>query len=292
MIRFAGALLAFALAMPGAAPAAGPLRVVATTPDMAAFVAAVGGAHVTVESLAAPEQDAHALELKPAQIARLQAADLVVRVGLDHEPWLGRARGLDAARVLDLSRNVRLLQTETPRLRVQRKAHVHAFGNTHYWLDPRNAQGIASGIAEKLTALRPADAMAFAANRKAFLAELQSRDAAWDRALAPHRGARLVVMHDSWTYFAEHFGLRIVAAVEPTPGVPPSPAELGALIGAMREANVRVLVAEPHSDPAVVRLVAAKSGARVVTLAPSGRDYLKLMDENVARLAKVLGEGA
>ena len=224
MIGFAGALLAFALATPGAAPAAGPVRVVATTPDMAAFVAAVGGAHVTVESLAAPEQDAHALELKPAQLARLQAADLVVRVGLDHEPWLARARGLDAARVLDLSGNVRLLQTETPRLRVQRKAHVHAFGNTHYWLDPRNVQDIASGIAEKLTALRPANAMAFAANRGAFLAELQSRNAAWDRALASHRGARLVVMHDSWTYFAERFGLRIVAAVEPTPGVPPSPA--------------------------------------------------------------------
>src|SRR5437016_21194 len=59
------------------------------------------------------------------QLARLKSAALLVRVGLDHEPWLRRAlaRLGDGApapggpRGLDLSRSITLLQTETPRLR-------------------------------------------------------------------------------------------------------------------------------------------------------------------------------
>jgi ABC-type Zn uptake system ZnuABC Zn-binding protein ZnuA len=95
-------------------------------------------------------------------------------------------------------------------------------------------------------------------------------------------------MHDSWSYFAERFGLRIVAAAEPTPGVPPSPAELAKLLQRMRETGVKVLIADPNSNPSLVREIAAKGGAQAVTLAPSGTDYLRMLDENVAKLAAAL----
>ncbi|PYM30845.1 MAG: hypothetical protein DMD80_02435 [Candidatus Rokuibacteriota bacterium] len=82
------------------------------------------------------------------QLARLKSAALLVRVGLDHEPWLRRAlaRLGDGApapggpRGLDLSRSITLLQTETPRLRADAAPHQHGFGNPHDWLDPENAR--------------------------------------------------------------------------------------------------------------------------------------------------------
>ena len=283
-------LLALALALAGPGPAGAqppPVRVVATTPDLKALVQAVGGERVSVESIALPDQDPHTLELKPAQLARLADAQLLVRVGLDHEPWLARARVGSHTRVLDASKDVRLIQAETPRLRVERRAHAHAFGNTHYWLDPENTRPVTAAIARSLGELQ-GDAAYFAARRERYLAELDHRMKAWTAALAPSRGARVVVMHDTWAYLAERFGLRIVAAVEPTPGVPPSPSEIAALLARMREGGVRVLIAEPSSNPALVRQVAEKTRVPVVTLLPSGADYLKLMDENVARLARAL----
>ena len=286
MIRWLVPALALALAAPGAG-AREPLRVVATSADLRSLVEEVGGERVAVESLAAPEQDPHAVELKPGQLARLARAQLVVRVGLDHEPWLARARIGADTQVLDASRFAKLLQAQTPRLRAERRAHVHAFGNTHYWLDPDNARAISAGIAAQLAALQ-GDAGYFEARQAAFARRLDARLAEWQRLLAPHRGARVVVVHDSWAYLAERFGLRIVAAVEPQPGVPPSPAELAALFQQMRETGVRVLVADPHSNPALVRQVAERTGARAVTLHPSGSDYLQLMDGNVARLARAL----
>ncbi len=57
-------VLALALAAaPGHVPAQ-QLRVVATSADLKSLAEAVGGARVEVESLAAPEQDPHAIESK------------------------------------------------------------------------------------------------------------------------------------------------------------------------------------------------------------------------------------
>lgn len=279
--------LALALAI-AAAPGQAALHVVATSTDLKSLVEAVGGEQVVVESLTAPEQDPHAIEVKPAQLARLRGAALVVKVGLDHEPWLGRLSS--RAPVLDASRGVRLLQTETPRLRAERQSHVHAFGNTHYWLDPLNARPITASILDALAKLSPADEPLFQTNRERFLHRLDDGIKRWTAALAPYKGTRVVVLHDTWTYFADRFGLSIVAAAEPTPGVPPSPAELAALFKRMREAGVRLVIADPHSNPSLVRQISEHSGALAITLMPSGPDYIALFEENVKRLATALGK--
>ena len=285
--------LALALATaPGEGAGREKIRVVATTTDLKALVEPVGGERDEVESIAAPAQAPHSIELKPATLARLRDAELVVRVGLDHEPWLSRMK--TNAPVLDASHGVRLLQTGTPRLRAERLAHVHAYGNTHYWLDPENARPITAAIVEALANLSPADRAIFEANRVRFLEQLDAKVKEWVARLAPFRGVKAVVIHDSWPYFAERFGLTIVAAAEPNPGVSPAPAELATLFKRMREAGVRLVIADPHSNPSLVRQIAERGGARAVTLFPSvgadpeAADYLRLFELNVQRLANAL----
>ena len=284
-----------------AAPAwgGGPLVVVATSTDLKSLVEAVGGDRVTVDALVSPGQDPHAVDIKPGQMAALRRAALLVRVGLDHEPWLGRA--LRTAREpgsmpadLDCAKGISLLQAETSRVRSERGEHVHGFGNTHYWLDPENARPISAGILQALARLAPAERGYFEHRRNEFLRRLDAGLVRWQARLAPYRDTKVVVVHDSWPYFAQRFGLDIVAAVEPTPGVPPSPAYLATLTKRMREAQVRVVIAEPYSNGAVVAKVAALTGAREVRLAssvgaePEARDYIALFDLDIARLADAL----
>jgi hypothetical protein len=59
----------------------------------------------------------------------------------------------------------------------------------------------------------------------------------------------------------------------------------------MQDTNVRVLIAEPHSNPALVQQITERAGARAVTLVPSGTDYITLFEENVKRLSAFLGSG-
>jgi ABC-type Zn uptake system ZnuABC Zn-binding protein ZnuA len=294
------ALLAVLLLAATPAWGGGAIPVVATTTDLKALVEAVGGDRVSVESLAPAVHDPHAVEVKPGQLARLRDAALLVRIGLDHEPWLVRPlRAAGNPRLaplvlcdLDVSQGIALLQAETVRARPERGGHVHGLGNPHYWLDPENARVITATILGGLARLAPTDHAVFTANRARFLERLDAGLARWSRAMAPLAGLRVVVAHDSWPYFARRFGLVVVAAIEPSPGVPPSPQSLEALTARMREGGVRLIIAEPWSNAAVVAQVAARSGARAVTLAssvgaePGAGDYIALFDLNVRRLAE------
>src|SRR5262249_27873440 len=154
-----------------------------------------------------PHADPHAIEIHPRQLALLASAQVLVRIGLDHEPWLPRA--LRAAGVtprdVDASRGVALLDTETARLRAEGRPHVHAFGNTHYWPDPENARPITALVVDGLAAVGPASRGVFVSRRERFLRDLDARLAEWRRALAPHAGTRVVAAHDTWAYFARRF---------------------------------------------------------------------------------------
>ena len=292
--------LAFFLLRTAAAWGAEPLPIVTTSTDLKALVEVVGGERVRVESLAPPLQDPHAVEVKPGQLAKLKAAALLLRIGLDHEPWLGRAlRTIGDSRFtresphyLDTSKRIQLLQSETPRVRADKGAHIHGFGNTHYWLDPENGRPITAAILGALLRLAPADRPYFEANRKRFLDRLDGRLRGWLRTMAPYKSTRVVAVHETWPYFAQRFGLMIVAVMEPNPGVPPSPSYLASLIQKMRDSGIRLLIADPYSNASAVRQVATQSGATAVTLIPSvggdpaASDYLSLFDFNIKRLSQ------
>ena len=280
----------------------GVIGVVTTSTDLKALVAAVGGERVAVESLAPALHDPHAVEVTPGQFAKLKSAALLVRIGLDHEPWLTRVRATvndprfvpGGPNDLDASSGIDLLQSETPRVRSERGVHVHGFGNPHYWLDPTNARPMTKSILDALARLSPSDGEVFARNRTRLLERLDAGIARWTQAMAPYRGARVVVFHDSWSYFARRFGLIVVATVEPAPGIPPSPSSLAALTTSMKEAGVRLLIVEPSSNLSIANQVAARSGARLVTLIPSvggdpeARDYPALFEVNVRRITEAL----
>jgi ABC-type Zn uptake system ZnuABC Zn-binding protein ZnuA len=282
-----------------------PLSVVTASTDLKALVEAVGGERVRIESLAPPLQDPHAVEVKPGQLAKLKTASLLVRIGLDHEPWLERALrtvgdsrfARESPHYLDTSKSVHLLQAETPRLRADKAEHVHGFGNPHYWLDPENGRPITEAILAALLRLTRADRSYFEANRKRFLERLDGSLKSWLRTMAPYNGTRVIAVHETWPYFAQRFGLTIVAVVEATPGVPPSPSYLAGLIKKMRESGIRLLIADPYSNASTVRQVTTQSGASAVTLIPSvggdpgAADYLSLFELNIKRLSQAVTAG-
>jgi zinc/manganese transport system substrate-binding protein len=72
----------FASLFTAAALSAAPLKVVATTPDLADLARQVGGDKAQVESLSKGFQDPHFVEAKPSLILQLMAADVFVQTGL------------------------------------------------------------------------------------------------------------------------------------------------------------------------------------------------------------------
>jgi ABC-type Zn uptake system ZnuABC Zn-binding protein ZnuA len=300
-----GLVMAVAAQWATSAPALAATHVVATTTDLAALVAVVGGDLVTVESIVPAGVDPEAFEPRPGDLGRLRRADLLVRVGLGYDYWLDALvkqagekrllRGGDA--YLDASAGVPLLEIRGQSV-VNEGGHAHGVANPHYWLDPENAITITAGIAEALVRIAPAQRERIVANREAFLAQLEARRARWSRTLAPFAGTKLIAYHNSWPYFARRFRLDVLAFIEPKAGVAPSPAHLAQLIAEGRNAQVRAIVHEPYEPEDASRFVAGKLSVPMVRLAISvgsldgTSDYLALFDHNVATLAKALGARA
>lgn len=277
------------------------LRVLTTTTDLQSLTQAVGGTAVSVSSISWPGQDAEVYEARPADLRRLQEAQLLVRVGLDYDLWLDallRQSGRpdiqkNGKAYVDASVGITLLDVQASP--ISQGGHAHGLGNPHYWLDPLNAEIITANIMLGLARLAPQDTALFEHNRLRFLANLRQRLKTWTQVLQSRSPQPLLVFHNNWSYFARRFRLHIVDTIELKPGVPASPAHLAALSAAMRREQVAAIIKTPLEDEAVPRMLASRGNqVQVLTLAPSvgaltgAEDYLALFDYNIAVLARIV----
>jgi zinc/manganese transport system substrate-binding protein len=298
-----GALLIVAATGPFA-PAAATLDVVTTTPDLAAIAREVGGDKVDVESLARGTQDPHFVDAKPSFILKLNRADLYVKRGLELEvgwaPVLENgARNpaiLGGPGYVDASVGIPKVEVPPAGMDSRSQGDVHPLGNPHYQRDPANAKTIGRNIVDGLLRIDPGNRDYYEQRLADFDRRIDERLAGWLQELAPYRGAKIVTYHKSWEYFANRFGLQIIAEMEPKPGVAPSPAHLTYLIGLMNAQHAKVVIREPFYPDNLTRLVAEKTGATVLTLpespggVPGTDDYFSFMDYIVTQMAGALGK--
>ena len=301
------ALMAAAVASVPSQPvaaAAAPLKVVATTEDLAALAREVGGDRVTVEAIARGYQDPHFVEAKPSFILKFSRADLLIVVGRELEigwlpPLINNSRNakiqVGAAGYLDPSSSVKILEIPTGQL-TRAMGDVHPSGNPHYWLDPGNGRAIARAIRDRLTQLDSAGQATYAQRYDDFDKRLATAERRWDAAMAPYKGTKVVTYHRSWPNFTDRFGLNVIGYVEPKPGVPPSPSHTIDLIAEMKKQQVKIIIIEPYFDSKTPKQIADQTGATVLVMAPSvgGQpgtdDYIKLFDFNINLLVTTLSK--
>ena len=297
------ALFALVAGLLSATAATAQAIVVASTPDLKSIADAVSGGAVAVESLVPPGGDAEAFEPNPSHLTSLRNAALVLRVGLGYDDWLDRllaqsgnpAVHAGGSANLDLSKSMALLEVQGRSVEVQ-QGHAHGSANPHYWLDPANGEIMSAVIAEAMARVLPEKREVIAAAQARFAGELRRRLERWLSALSPFQGVAVVSYHNSWPYFARRFRLNIVDVVEPKESVTPSPTRLVTLAAKMRDAKVRVLIQEPFAPADASLYLASRSGASVLTLAPSVSalegtgDYLSLFDRNVGLLVETLSK--
>jgi zinc/manganese transport system substrate-binding protein len=283
------------MAMIASTNASAAIKVVATTQDLAAIVAEIGGDKVLVESIAKGYQDPHFVEAKPSFIIKLHSADLLIVVGRDLEvawlpPLITQSRNASiqpgGAGYLDASQNVRILDLPTGQI-TRAMGDVHPTGNPHYWLDPGNGRIIAKAVQTKLSDMSRGDAAYFAQRYADFDRRLSEAEKRWKTAMAPYKGMKVVTYHRSWTNFADAFGLDVIGYVEPKPGIPPSPAHTLDLQQEMKKRNIKILLVEPYFDLKTPNAIGRDTGAKVVVLPPSVggvkeiTNYIELFDYDV-----------
>lgn len=243
-----------------------------------------------------------------------------------------QAVNVGSAGYLDASRAIRPLEVPTGVID-RSMGDVHPGGNPHYLLDPICGMQVARLIRDKLTELRPDQKAYFAQRYEAFCRQTgellvgeplgkkyklddipklallfeygkltpylksQNEDSllgGWLGMMLPYYGTKAVDDHNMWPYFARRFGLRIVAHMEPKPGIPPTTQHLGTVSQLMRAEQLRLILANPYYDPRHAQFLAANTGAKIVNMAhqvgsrTGTDDYLSMVDYNVRQVVAAL----
>jgi len=248
--------MSFLIAMAIAAPVAAEVPRVVTdfgpTQSLAAQVMGDLGAPVMLLALGA---DPHDFQMKPSQAQALAGADLVFWVGPELTPALEHA----LAALGENARAVALLHLGGGTRRSLEGGAI----DPHAWLDPANAEAWLATIATELARQDPEHAATYTANAAAAQAALQALDAELAARLAPVQGRPFVVFHDALGYFADHYGLQVVGAIELGDAAAPGAAQLAHIRGVVAEGGAICVFPEAGRDPKFIATVTAGSSARI-----------------------------
>lgn len=301
-MRLLAAALATVLALGalnGCAEEKGGLSVVASFYPMADFAKKIGGDRVEVYTLVPAGAEPHDWEPSPADIVRLEKAQVFVYSGAGMEHWaedVVSSLGSKSLVVVEAARGI--AEDKGHDDDAEAEEHDHADGDPHVWLDPQNAKAQMVAIRDALIEVDPGGKALYDANYEKYARELDALDAEFREGLKDLARRDIVVAHAAYGYLCDAYDLHQVAIEGLSPDSEPSPARVAEIIDYARAHDVRVIFFESLVSPKVAESIAAQVGARTDVLSPlegltddevaAGEDYFSVMRKNLAALKAAL----
>lgn len=278
--------------------------VVASFYPLAYVAERVAGGAAGVETLTAPGQEPHDLEITFKKTVDVAEADVVVYLS-GFQPAVddavrqaaedSDARVVDAAEAADLRPVGESDEDHAEHAEQTGEADAHEHGDLdpHFWLDPIRLAEVGDAVAARLAEADPAHADEFVANADALRADLTGLDDEIRAGLASCAVDTLVVSHNAFAYFADRYGLEVESINGLTPDAEPSPAHLGRLSKLIEREGVTTVFSERLATRELADVLASELGLRTAVLdpiegpsdgAPDGAtddDYISLMRDNL-----------
>ncbi|MBK8320604.1 MAG: zinc ABC transporter substrate-binding protein [Betaproteobacteria bacterium] len=284
-----------------ALPAWASLNVFATVPEWGALAKEIGGEQVTVYTATTAFQDPHRIEARPSLLAQARRAQLVVAAGADLEigwlPLVVRDSGNSAIQTgrpgyFEAASYVNRLDIPT----VLDRAHgdVHAAGNPHTHLDPRNVLKVGEALAGRMAELDAANAAVYQSGFKIFAGKWQVAMVRWEKEAAPLRGVPVLVHHSSFVYLTHWLGIKEVGSLEPKSGIEPTSGHLSALLARQQTTPAKMVLRTAYNQEGPSQWIAGKTGMPAVLLpytvggTAEAKDLFTLFDDTLQRLLKGL----
>ncbi|AIV04887.1 MULTISPECIES: zinc ABC transporter substrate-binding protein ZnuA [Vibrio] len=214
----------------------------------------------------------HDYALRPSDVQKVAAADLVIWYGHDLEPFLEKVV-TDRGNTLTLSQipglSLREFGSEHSH---DHDGHDHGTHDPHFWLGVETVQQVANAIAHKLAEVDPVHADTYANNLKKFEVKLNATDSEIKQQLAPVKDKGYFVFHDAYGYFEERYGLNQMGHFTVSPDRKPGAKTLIRIRKTLGTGDVACVFSEPQFTPAVIESVMRGSDVRSGVLDPLGSE--------------------
>lgn len=247
-------------------PAGTELRAVAAEAFLADIAQNVAGSRALVCTLIPLGVDPHTYEPTPGDLALVADSDVLIVNGAGLEGFLGELLRNVGDGWLLIEASAGLTSRE---VRDGGASEIQRDIDPHFWLDPNYVIRYVENIREGLSQADPEGAATYAANAQVYTTRLEQLDewiAAEVKAI-PEGRRLLVTNHESFGYFADRYGFRVVGSIIPSvsTGASPSARQLADLADAVKAAGAPAVFLETGSNPQLAQQLAREAGIRVVT---------------------------
>lgn len=258
----AAVLVATGCSRSGTANGSGKLLVATSVAPITDIVKNVAGNAADVVGMIPEGVDSHTFEPTPDTAKTLSNADVIFLNGLDLEDptlRLAQSNKKDGAVIYLLGQNT-----------IQPNQYLFDFSfpkseghpNPHLWMDVANAIVYTQLARDELSKVDPKNAATYRANADAYLSVLNTLNDAVQTAVdtIPPDNRVLLTYHDSFAYFADHYGMKVIGAIQPSDFSEPSAQEVAALIDQIRAEHVPAIFGSEVFPSPVLQQIASETG--------------------------------
>ncbi|WP_303866113.1 metal ABC transporter substrate-binding protein [Acetobacterium wieringae] len=293
---------------------AGKLSIVTTIFPVYDFARAIAGDQAELTMLVKPAAEVHSYDPSPADIIKIQEADVFIYIGGENDAWVNSIlESMDTSnkKIIRLMDAVNPVEEETVEGMEAEEEEVVAETNKtasteeieydeHIWTSPKNAILMVNEIAAALAEIDTQNAAVYTQNADNYTAQIQAVDdeIAGIVAAAPNK---LLVFGDRFPfrYFVDEFGLDYKAAF---PGcsidTEASAGTLAYLMNTIKENNIKYVYYIELSNQNIAKAISEQTGAGLLQLHSAhnvtkddfdaGATYVSIMQQNVENLRKGL----
>jgi len=239
------------------------------------MISIIGGERVDVISILPPGASPHIFEPSIGQIKDAVNSTTLMKIGLKLDDWADKI-----ARASSNNMKVFILSEDVP---------LDEKNNPHIWLSLKRAIIIVENITSHLSELDPANKSYYTENAAKYIEEINAKDKEFSEGFDKKHDKKFVQFHEAWSYFAEDYGLQIVATIEPFPGKEPSPKYLADVEKIIIDNNIKVVFSEPQLNDRIVNFLSEELNVKVQVLDPIGGSegltkYLSLMQYDYEKI--------
>lgn len=258
------------------------LKVVSSFFPIDQFVGKVGGEAIERMLLIPKGVEPHDYDPTIKDIQRVESADVLVYNGLGFENWIGKMSNpqkIDASKGLNASYLDERNMTFDP----------------HVWLDPLLAKKQVENIRDGLIMIDPNHKDIYVNNSNNFLNELDNLDEKIRTDLESCKKKDFITFHNSFSYFAQQYGLNQHSISNTDPESEVTPARLTEIINIAKTLGLQVIYSEELVDPRQATVIAQEvPDGKVLVLSPieglseneqkAGLGYIDKMNDNINNL--------
>ena len=260
-------------------PQSKPIVVVSIAPQ-AAFVREVAGDRVNIVTMLPPGANHETYSPPPQDMEKFSQASLYLAIGLPSE------RTGIIPKAADLNRNLRIVDMQNEVAKVFTPLYFAPDDlDPHIWLSPKRAAVMVRLTARELGRMDPANKDSYEANAEKYIEQIAAADRDIQDSLKNMKNRTFIVYHPAFGYFADDYGLTMVALEEE--GKEADPRRMREVIDMAREKDIKIIFYQEDIDGRQSRTFAEELGGRAEKVSPMASDYV----DNLRRMARTFSAG-